>query len=480
MAELADYVTEACNPGNRLGVELAVLELDHELLRAGLELVDTPGIGSIHSHNTDVARGFLPRVDAALCVLDAGQPLSEGERELFAEVANRVPRLVMAVNKIDHLDLADRGEAVEFIRKAMGTLLNVPDLELFAVSARNRQGVEDLASRLRRLARGEREVLLLRSVSGLARGVALDGAQAARFETRATQLPLDELSARASVFGTRIGELRMATAEAGDLLEQGMRRLLAEQVNEPLQEHARRETPRLGRALRNQVETLGKVGPRELSADLGDWIDQTIQNEFAELIPQVEGRVADQLDELERRYSGRVQRILEQVQEAADDVFGARSSEVLPETGLRAPSRFSFKLKDVEHALDVIVGFGRTITPGVLGRRLVIRDAERRLTELTDRHAGRLRSELAGRALEAVGVYRRELADAVEEAILAIQAAIERATEERQSGDASAHKRLEELATAERRCRELAATFGDAMRASPVRPPTPREAASPR
>jgi ribosome biogenesis GTPase A len=59
LEELERYVTEARNPGNRLGVERAHIELDHELLRAGLELVDTPGIGSIHGHNTDVARGFL-------------------------------------------------------------------------------------------------------------------------------------------------------------------------------------------------------------------------------------------------------------------------------------------------------------------------------------------------------------------------------------------------------------------------------------
>ena len=116
-------MTEARNPANRLGVELARVELDHELLRAGLELVDTPGIGSIHTHNTEVARGFLPRVDAALCVLDAGQPLSQGERELFREAAERVPRLLMVINKIDHLDHADREVAVEFIRSALRDLL---------------------------------------------------------------------------------------------------------------------------------------------------------------------------------------------------------------------------------------------------------------------------------------------------------------------------------------------------------------------
>jgi hypothetical protein len=64
--ELPEHVTEAGNPDNRLGVELARLELDHELLRAGIELVGTPGIGSVHSRNTQVTRAFLPRVDAAL------------------------------------------------------------------------------------------------------------------------------------------------------------------------------------------------------------------------------------------------------------------------------------------------------------------------------------------------------------------------------------------------------------------------------
>lgn len=95
---------EARNPGSRLSVELAHAELEHEPLCAGLQLVDTPGIGSIHSHNTEVARDFLPPVSTRPCVLDAGQPLSQAERELFLEATRRVPRLLIAVNKIDHLE----------------------------------------------------------------------------------------------------------------------------------------------------------------------------------------------------------------------------------------------------------------------------------------------------------------------------------------------------------------------------------------
>jgi small GTP-binding protein len=333
--ELAQYVTEERNPGNRLGVELARLELDHELLRAGLELVDTPGIGSIHSHNTEVAREFLPRVDAAVGVLDAGQPLSETERELFAEVARRVPRLLMVVNKIDHLDPSDRELAVEFVRSALRDLLGESETELFAVSARRREGLDRLVRRLGRLAAQEREALLLRSVAGLARNAAADTAQAARFESRAIELPLDELAVRARTFEERIAELRATSAEAGDLLHRAIERALEEHVNEPLKEHARREEAGLRRALRAHVDELGRRPPRELSGELEGWIDARVRADFGQLVPRVERAIADELSELERGYASRVQRILEQVQEVAEDVFGVRASDFLPETGLR-------------------------------------------------------------------------------------------------------------------------------------------------
>jgi small GTP-binding protein len=456
LGELAQYVTEAGNPGNQLAVELARVELDHELLHAGLELVDTPGIGSVHSHNTEVARGFLPRIDAAVCVLDAGQPLSENERELFREAAERVPRFLFVVNKIDHLDHADREVAIEFVRSGLRKLLGQAGSDVFAVSARHGEGLGPLAARLRRLAAEEREMLLLRSVAGLSQSVAEGGAQAARFEARAIELPLDELADRARRFEQRMAELRAASGEASDLLEQGTKRLLSERVNEPLREYASREGPRLRTQLHAHIARTTAKSPRELSFELERWIDATVRREFSELVPRFEAAIADELTELEDRYAERVRRILEQVQEVAEEVFGARAGSLLPATGLRAPSRFSFKLRDVEHALDILVGFGRTLTPGALGRRLVSRDAERRLIEMADRHAGRLRSELADRVLAATTDYRRELATAINEAIEAIRGAIARATTEHRRSEQEAQTRLQELEQVERRCEELA------------------------
>jgi len=236
-------------------------------------------------------------------------------------------------------------------------------------------------------------------------------------------------------------------------------RALRDRINQPLSEHAKRDAPRLQEALHAHLRTLDRQTPRELATELEQWINQTVRDEFERLVPRFESELADELTDLERRYAARVQRILEQVQDVAQDVFGARASEVLPDTGLRAPSRFTFKLKDVEGALDIIVGFGRTITPGALGRRLVIRDAEQRLIEMTDRHAGRLRSELAARVSAAALDYQRDLAAAVQGAIESIRGAIQRATDDRRHGEDHARRRLDELARIAQRCDQLAAQF---------------------
>ena len=457
LSELANYVTEARNPGNDLGVELALVELDHDLLLAGIELVDTPGVGSIHSHNTDAVRAFLPRVDAAICVLDAGQPLSEAERDLLFDVSVRAPRLLIVINKIDHLEAADLDPAVQFVRSALRDLLPDAEIELFAVSARRGDGLSRLVGRLRSLAADERESLLLRSVARLARSVAADTAQAARFEARAIQFPLDQLGARAVTFEQRIADLRAAASEAGDLLDRGVGRALEQSVNEPLRLYAAREEEWLRADLRTHADDVAARSPRELSAELERWVDSTIRAEFERLVPRFETAIAGQLTALEQRYAARIHRILEQVRKTAEDVFGTRAGGALPDTGLREPSRFSFKLRDPEHGLDMIVGFGRTVTPGALGRRLVMREAEQRLIDMSDRHAGRLRSELAGRASEAVREYRRDLSAAVEEAIEAIRGAIERAGVDRRQGELHARARLERLAQIERRCEQLAA-----------------------
>ncbi len=82
-AVLARHVTEKENPENRLGVAQVEVEHPSALLRAGVVLIDTPGIGSTFRHNTEATLNFLPQCDAAVFVVSADPPITEAEREFL-------------------------------------------------------------------------------------------------------------------------------------------------------------------------------------------------------------------------------------------------------------------------------------------------------------------------------------------------------------------------------------------------------------
>ena len=228
-------------------------------------------------------------------------------------------------------------------------MLGGDEVELFPVSARRREGLTPLLARLRKLAAEERHTLLRRSVAELAEGPrarsrrrhALSHARSSCPSISSPRGPRFRRPDRRAHSGERGGwRLARAGNRAGGQAvgQRAARALRAERGGAP---------PR--RAARTPGAARSEGSPRELSADLEGWIDSTVRSEFERLVPRFETAIAEQLTELEQHYAQRIERLLEQVQQAAEDVFGARTSDVLPDTGLRAPSRFSFKLKDVEH-----------------------------------------------------------------------------------------------------------------------------------
>ena len=106
--------------------------------------------------------------------------------------------------------------------------------------------------------------------------------------------------------------------------------------------------------------------------------------------------------------------------------------------------------------LDYVVTAGRRAVPGALGRRMAVRDAEDRLLQMADRHAGRLRSALVERVREAVTRYQRELSALVDQAVAAIEAAVQRATTQRSQGEPEVRRRAGELEGLRHRAESLA------------------------
>ena len=452
---LPEFTTEPGNPRNARGVAAVEVRLRHPLLADGLQLVDTPGIASIHAHNTRVAYDMLGRVDAALCVMSADQPLAEQEAELYLAAAERAGHLLYVVTKVDQLSARERLQAMTFVGQALRDLgLTVPDDDLLAVSSVDGRGLTELRDRLRPLVAGARELVVSRAVARTARAAAAELTRGCELEMRALELPLAELACRAELLDERLAELEAAHADANDVMQRRVGRLLGERVNRPLLEYARRHEAELLSRLGARASELPDRSPRALAAVLDDWIDDAVRATFAALAGELSTMLASDLSELAAGHTRRIQRLLGEVRQAAADALGISGSVELPEIALPDPTGFTFKLHDPQHALDILVGSARRAVPGALGRRLVLADAQERVRAMADRHAGRLRGELVARTQEAIAEHRRRLDAVMVEACSSVRGAVVRARQERLRGADAARARLDDLRA--RRARALA------------------------
>jgi hypothetical protein len=112
VAELPDWVSESGNPGNAKRVERVDISVPSPLLKQGLVVVDTPGMGGLGAGHAAATLGFLPFADGLIFVSDASAELSAPEVDFLRRAIELCPSVVFAQTKIDLYATADRIQAL--------------------------------------------------------------------------------------------------------------------------------------------------------------------------------------------------------------------------------------------------------------------------------------------------------------------------------------------------------------------------------
>jgi hypothetical protein len=99
--KLAEYVSEAGNPGNKAMLSYAEIGLPRKILEGGLVLVDTPGVGGLGSAHGAATMSALPSADAVLLVSDAAQEYTGPELEFLTAAMKLCPNVACVVTKTD-------------------------------------------------------------------------------------------------------------------------------------------------------------------------------------------------------------------------------------------------------------------------------------------------------------------------------------------------------------------------------------------
>jgi small GTP-binding protein len=214
--QLKEWVTVAGGHA----AEVAYVELGYpsDLLVNNVVLVDTPGVNDLNEQRAEVTYGYVPRADAVVFLLDAGQALKDSEREFLRsrvlEAARE--RLIFVLGKMDLLNADERVAVLDYVKQGLAKI--APDPVVFALSAKDwakskdpQSGMPELIAYLERfLARDRAQVIL--------DNAAADAARTASYLE-------NNLGVRMHAYDMDIGELETRIAAVREQLDTSKRKL---------------------------------------------------------------------------------------------------------------------------------------------------------------------------------------------------------------------------------------------------------------
>ena len=283
--DLAEYVSERGNPGNERGVVAAEVLLPREILKGGLQLVDSPGVGGFESTNALTTLAALSSAHAVLMVSDASQEYTEPEVQ-FLRHAMRISPNVAAV--LAKTDLYPEWREVQDIDRRH--LHGVGDVPIFAVSSdlrllaaelqdqslNDESGFPALVAHLRREVLDRAEAIHERGAVHDLLSVVDQLTMSMRTELNALQNPEDtpRMIAQLEEAKASADEFRGRSARWQVTLTDGITDLVADM------EHDVRD--RLRRVLRDAEKSIDEGDPGPIWDQIVEWLDQRVAAAIAE------------------------------------------------------------------------------------------------------------------------------------------------------------------------------------------------------
>src|SRR5579885_1739647 len=447
--QLAEFVTERGNPKNFRRVSWAEIACPNDFLREGLVLIDTPGIGSVYKHNTQVTCDFLPRIDGAIFVTSPEPPLGEVELQFLKELKERSGRLFLVLNKADQMEPRELAEVLAFTREA------AQEDRIFAVSARlaleaklradsallESSGLPAFEKELQRFLHREKNQVLLASVLRGARQQMADLRLELSLEIQAARLPVQELDAKASELQRELQHARQQQEESSLLLHGAIDRLRA-WVDAEAARFAAAEAGPLSAAVEAYWRQACGLPRNQFAKSMDGFVQRAILERCDAWRGVLEPAAAAQLREITGRFEERTNKLIRSVCEIAGRLFGISVPELAAGgelIGMEGSGYYTDPL------LDWGLGSAPLLLPPPLFRQYLLRRLRRAAPAELERNSNRVAIDLKRRLEKSVALFQEAMNRRLEETVQALERALASAVERRQASAAEAGAGLEEL-----------------------------------
>ncbi|NPV53741.1 MAG: hypothetical protein HPY71_09490 [Firmicutes bacterium] len=456
--ELPLYITERENPNNAKGVKYVEIAHPSSYLADGVVLVDTPGVGSLYRHNTEVAYNFLPSADAAIFVLAVDPPLSEAEGEYLKEIKEYVPKIFFVLNKVDYLNDRDREESLAFSQGAIEASLGKNGIKVYPLAAKlalearltgnpealERSGLLHLERELSEFLTAGRGKIALAAAARRGKDAISELKGLLQLERRAVEMPVKELQDKIAAFEGQLTQILQEKEDALHILQGEMGRLI-KTVEEDLEVFKATQTS----LLRGRISAFAKdkkgLSAKALAKGIEVFVIETLTDAFDAWRIQEEAKIAASFDRILQRFATQVNEVIRRIRELSAGLFDIRLEGFVEVESLTSESSFYYKFGKERVTLAVEPSSLSALLPKSIGHRLVINQALRDAQGEVDRNCGRVRWDFQERTNKSFLNFKYSFEEKVEATVQAIRQALDYAISQKDKSEEEVRRALSTL-----------------------------------
>lgn len=441
LAEIRRFVTEKENPRNQLNVREVEVFYPCTHLKDGVRIIDTPGVGLVFNHNTELAYAYLPNVDAGIFVATADPPLSASEHRFLKEVRGYVNNLFFVLNKIDIVGEKDLEEALSFTTELLQEDLK-HSVKVWPISARlalegrlnsdsdklNRSGLPLFEDHLRQFLHKEKGKAFLQVMTASLMRYVSDESMAWKLEQEAAKLSIEELRSNIAKFEEFVRQTEKERDEHRFILT-GQIRKMHEGLDRDLEALKRERVIPLLTIIENHFRSKSQSSSngRGLEPELEELLYQEILDIFSVFRDEAARKLSDSLEAIYMDLAERTNRTILGIVNLAASLFEVELKPFTSVEKLTGKSDFYFLLKDDPDAIALIrLGF-RSAMPKFITRGLILKRTKAMAQEIFERHCGRVRYDLIQRIDETTRKFQKSLSEKTELTLSTIREALMRA-----------------------------------------------------
>ncbi len=466
-SDLNQYVTEKGNPRNEKDVKEVIITYPSPYLKDGVRLVDTPGVGSVYEHNTDVAYQCLPKSDAALFLLSVDQPVSKAELDFLKDVKEYAHRIFFLQNKADYVGPDDLRESISFSKNIIDSCLE-SDVKIFPLSAKRaldgklsgdsglleQSFLPEFERLLNTFLMEEKGKVLLISVANNILRLLSQARLALDLEMKSLVTPLEELKEKIQIFEKKRNEVAIEKENFSLLLDGTIKTIMQGVLEEDLRAFRRELTKWITDKFEASYAEHSGMSLNELRDHLEAFVINEVRQAFASWRGLEDEKLAKTFEASCKRFITKIDETVDSLLRFSAELFGVPFDIVTAEAIWSTKSEFYFRFKEQPVGIEIVASSLTLLLPKYIGEKIILKKVKEYLNRVIHLQAAKIGCDFEERLNKSKLDFRWEMFQRIDATLDGISKAIEQGLQRKSEGEHAAEERKIALSKIEQKMDE--------------------------